>query len=535
MGIWKSVDDLATPQIGDEVIDALFEFDDTVETLEGILGGVERGLSDMEKADLRRLDVKLRAGGVLSDAERLLAQRLIGNIGEASGAGLVKFRAMDTLLGADGMNFTDDFLNARYLEYRRAGNDGLPLEWLRELKDGDIAKEMTKSWLGSQGAAIEFAENVDDYLRALRREASGGIAGVGRSWDYDRFPTRPPGKSNMWKIGDPVDMPHFVNKEHYPSYGTARRKYWQNALYYEIINAKNIDDISPMLRKGFGLNESISEAAERHSIHRGIYAASENGMNAHRIDFETLIGMKSDPDALREALGKVTNSPKAHFQKPDGTWVSGSIELEHNIPQRMGDAWANLFADGADKAWGRRLLGQSDPRHLIPVFGLEHSFYDAYAHSIKLRANGEWAPVGGHRASAAGPIPHWTNPPTTDVDIRLDYPLYFVPEANLRTIYHYLMTAEAKAANPKGLANFDKLVDACEKEISRRHLKNPTMVPKEVSFRAPPEWVNDLPAEFNDIPLDDVPKRLPMEPPVETTNAQHQELMRKRRAAESSR
>jgi hypothetical protein len=79
--------------------------------------------------------------------------------------------------------------------------------------------------------AIIDAKNEQDYLAALRNDPQNA-GRVGRSWDYGRFPKALKGRAGQWKPGDPIDMPDA--KGNYPSYDTARGRYWKNRAYFEL-------------------------------------------------------------------------------------------------------------------------------------------------------------------------------------------------------------------------------------------------------------------------------------------------------------
>ena len=78
----------------------------------------------------------------------------------------------------------------------------------------------------SAAASVEAAADPAAYLDAVRRE-SPAVGTAGRRWDYRRFPRAPRGA--RWRPGDPIDMP---GRDGYPTFDTARGRYWSNRAHF---------------------------------------------------------------------------------------------------------------------------------------------------------------------------------------------------------------------------------------------------------------------------------------------------------------
>jgi hypothetical protein len=205
-------------------------------------------------------------------------------------------------------------------------------------------------------ASVETAADpAAAYLDAVRREPPA-VGTAGRRWDYRRFPRAPRGA--RWRPGDPIDMP---GRDGYPTFGTARGRYWSNRAHFEL-------------------------------------EARSAGTARRLPDSQDPIQRLSDADlvAIRDS-GRAPPAPNL----PGRT-----MELEHiGVPQRIRN-WLEALGFKAEEA--RRLTEVSNPAALLEVTPPEHAFFDAEA----------WG-FGERRADAAGQ--RWSG--TQAADPRVTRPL----------------------------------------------------------------------------------------------------------------
>ncbi len=209
--------------------------------------------------------------------------------------------------------------------------------------------------------AVRAAENAEDYLAAMRGQAGGNNV----RWDHGRFPSAPRG--SKWQLGDPIDMPN--TRGGYPTYDTARKRYWKNRAHNE------------MQARTSG--QAAQDAA----------------------DVADPLRSMSD-DELR----RIANSGSAPVHPTTGR----KMELEHSgVPQRV-ERWLKSIGFSSEQA--RRLADVSNPHALMEVEPLEHAFFDAEAWSF-----------GRQRADIDGA--RWTG--TQAADVRIDRPLFYMTDATL--------------------------------------------------------------------------------------------------------
>jgi hypothetical protein len=378
---------------------------------------IVRGLSNLaedELAQIRRWDDLLRRGQKIPAHELEAAKNILGKIGRAVPGKEISAstgRTLRELLNDAGSGFRDPDLQEAYRAFQSqlgAGAKQLePMEWLRTTQGRHRA--MVQAYLGPQAAAIEFAGSLDDYLAALRAETKTP-GGMGRAWDYKRFPTLPDGVK--WKVGDPIDMPNINNA--YPSYDTARKRHWMNRAKGE------------MDARAAGVGQDLTSTDP--------------------------VSRLGDP-ALQKML-------KDGTAPPDPFHPGRKIELEHSgVPQRV----VNMINDlGGDFAANKlRLAGVSDPRMLFEVTPLEHAFFDYYAHTSHIPGR---APViNPSRADISGKA--WALTPTSD--LRSVRPLERMSD---ETLLDLIKQARDAKANFNRTANTRALRDAINNEISQRGL-----------------------------------------------------------------
>jgi hypothetical protein len=229
---------------------------------------------------------------------------------------------------------------------------------------GGAAADATRA-AGTSGAG----RTLDDYLGALKAE-SHGPGSVGGRWDH---PNQPRGLADSrWEPGLPIDMPN--TRGNYPAYDVARARYWRNRAHFE-------------------------------------QQARRTGRSQHAPG-NTLDPVKGLTDEQLETMSRTGRAPAYAYAKfPGQTW-----ELEHGVPQRVGEALTDL---GLSRAEAARLTRASDPGNLMEVTPLEHAFFDAEAHSF-----------GRARADASGRM--W--PGTVAADARLQNYLVDMSDAELRAL-----------------------------------------------------------------------------------------------------
>ncbi len=379
-------------------------------------------LSDAELGKIRRWDEMLRRGeslpaGEISDARRILSK--IGRAVSASGEVVpTDARSIRTLLNSGGTGFSSPDLQAAYRRYLSEAGEAVgplmsPSEWARTT--AGRTRALFEAALGPHGAAAEFASNANDYLAAVRREAAAG-GGLGRSWDWHRFPELPPGKK--WKVGDPIDMPN--TKGEYPDWnGVGRERFWKNS-------------------------------ADRELKMRGPSGGPEPG------SVDPLKAASNDE--LRDMLSKGT-------APPDPMFPGRKFEVEHaGVPQRVVGMLTDLMGGKSTPgavSTARRLAGVSDPSQLMEVSRVEHAFFDAYAHT--LFPGTSRARVNPLRFDIEGKA--WGS--TLLGDVRVARPLERMNEATLRTI---IDRATSEGLDFGRTAKTRALRDAINLEITARGL-----------------------------------------------------------------
>lgn len=256
---------------------------------------------------------------------------------------------------------------------------------------------------GAARAALGEGKTLDEYLAALRSESHPGGT-VGRSWDYQHQPIGLP--ESKWRPGDPIDMPN--TRGTYPTYDTARQRYWRNRAQFEL-------------------------------------DARARGQATHRPGATTDPVAGLDEAQLRQMMDS-GKAPEYRFAaRPGQTW-----ELEHHgVPQRV-VGWLNEL--GFSTGDSRRLAQVSHPGSLMEVTPLEHAFFDAQA----------WG-FGSLRADVAGA--RWAG--TVAADIRGARPLYSMSD---QTIIEILQTAQARRFNFGATTRTRELRDALRREIAERGL-----------------------------------------------------------------
>jgi hypothetical protein len=216
---------------------------------------------------------------------------------------------------------------------------------------------------------IGAATTVDAYLAAVRQQPRRA-GSAGGSWDYARFPRAPRGRSGQWQVGDPIDKPDV--KGIYPTYDTARPRYWKNRAHFEL--------------QGRGRGEVQRNPASNDPIRRMSNA---------------------DLQALRD-----TGSAP-----PDPLHPGRTMELEHSgVPQRV-ETWLRELGFSGNEA--RQLSGVSNPGALLEVAPVEHAFFDVFAQRF-----------GAQRADIGGET--WSG--TEEADIRLTRPMEPMSDATIMRI-----------------------------------------------------------------------------------------------------
>ncbi|MEO1056758.1 MAG: DUF4157 domain-containing protein [Actinomycetota bacterium] len=216
-------------------------------------------------------------------------------------------------------------------ELRRLGVN----EDVSGLTDTELLTRFQNASFSAHGdaAAAARATAVDDYVAALRRPGEDP-GDVGGRWDWSRFDGYPEGQ--RWQPGDPIDAPHRTRSGEwvYPDYNAqGRYRYWRNRAHFEL------------------------EARRRH------------GRGPDTSDVSDPIRSMSNAELATMAANRTPRSPRDAGDN--------IIELEHSgIPQRVTTALTELGLSASD---ARRLTGASDPGNLMPVTGVEHAFFDAYA------------------------------------------------------------------------------------------------------------------------------------------------------------
>ena len=256
------------------------------------------------------------------------------------------------------------------------------------------------------------------YLDAVRREPiAPGTAGHG--WDYQRFPSAPRGA--RWRPGDPIDMP---GRDGYPTFDTARGRYWSNRAHFELEARK-----TGASRRLPGSQDPIQRLSD------------------------------ADLEAIKQSRrGNVPPAPNM----PGRT-----MELEHSgVPQRVRD-WMEALGFKAEEA--RRLTEVSNPAALLEVEPFEHAFFDAEA----------WG-FGSQRADVSGQ--RWSG--TEAADARVQRPLIDMSDARILEIERL---AQARNLNFNANPGTRSLRAALDAEIQARNLTVPDgPTPPAVGITPPP-------------------------------------------------
>jgi hypothetical protein len=345
--------------------------DDVMETATDI----SRALSELpenEINELRRLETKVKNGDALDGYERSFFQRLMSWVQgwlEAEMAVASSHRRIADLLDESGTGFADVVIADHYDNYRAAlsGDPFPPEKWLRNLPTAHPARKQIRSYLGEIAHDIEFAATAEEYIVALRRDLSGGHSGGGRHWDWERFDPQKPGPTPevdfghrsefYWRPGDPVNAPTSRGLKPLYEGGDAAGKprYWNNLVYFEVRKAAADPsyEIPEFLREGYQGMHLVDESAD------GVLTAKPDPF---RQMIETA---KTDPDALPElVLENIGGKPPKYeyaIDLPNGTRAleSKSMEIEHLIPQRAANDWADVMAasTGEQLAATRQSMG----------------------------------------------------------------------------------------------------------------------------------------------------------------------------------
>ena len=252
--------------------------------------------------------------------------------------------------------------------------------------------------------------DLEAYIGMIREHEvpKGASFYVGRSWDYDAF-DGPPGR--IWRPGDPIDMPSVRGQ--YPTYATARGRYWRNRAFYEL----------QLRRQG----RSVHDPTDVIDPMRGLTDTQ----------LQTIVDT---------GTAKV-RSPEVPHGAPDriGRARREVMELEHHgVPQRV----RNWLVDiGYTREEARRLTRVSSPESLQEMTPIEHAFNDAIANTFPSRAD---ATHQHFRHSDLG-------------DNRMGRPLSRMDDATIRQILHDLNTNQNL-----NLSQSSKLRDALRLEIRER-------------------------------------------------------------------
>jgi len=268
-----------------------------------------------------------------------------------------------------------------------------------------------------QGRALTrlgLAATVREYVSLLGSETHAA-GSAGRSWDWSRFPTLPPGV--RWQPGLPIDMP--TENSRYPNYDPiGRGRYWQNRAFFE------------------------RQARQRSEVTRNPDDRNFDPMRAATDG--TLDWMLSlSVDEVR--------SPSTSERGPSRrkrVW-----ELEHSGTQQQ---WRKvLIVAGFSASDANRLTGAADPSGLMEVTPLQHAFFDAEANAGGDRADGT-----GRRFSG-----------TQDADERQRRPLVYMSDDALREIIRMIQLNPARY-NFEQNDRTHELRAALQQEIALRGLNS---------------------------------------------------------------
>jgi hypothetical protein len=214
-------------------------------------------------------------------------------------------------------------------------------------------------------------DSAEAYLVTVRASTRADSL-VGAPWDYSRFPKGPRAD---WQPRDPINMPD--NSGTYPTFDTARGRFWRNRAAFEI-------------------------------------EARANGIRNYRPSSSDPISAMPDAD-----LVTLRDTPTSQVRSPRDPITGRPWELEHvRIQQHVG-RW--LEDAGFPPSEARRLSSAADPGNLMDVSQIEHAFLDAGAHRYPHRTDvtgRTWSDTSWADIRAREPLTEMSDEFLTEIVVR---------------------------------------------------------------------------------------------------------------------